>query len=771
MSLRLNMKAIPWLSVILLCAIGIFIYSNSFDCAFQFDDESYIVSNAAIKNIHNIENIWNALRQHTRFVAFYTFALNYHFHQLQVFGYHVVNLAIHILGSILVWWMVHLIFRTPRMKRERLTQHKQGIALLTSLLFLTHPIQTQAVTYISQRFTSLAAFFYLLTVCIYLKGRMASRPKTFLKSRYFAGLVLTIVLGMFTKEITITLPFALILIELCFFQSLSQRLPKNNLSLRHLFGSGRWIYFLCALGVLCIIPTLFRFKFHGIFIAEHISHSHDGDIMTWPTYVMSQFRVLMTYFKLLIFPIGQSLDYDFRLSQSFFETKTFLSFLVLVSILITAVKLFSRHILLAFGILWFFLTISVETFVPIRNIIFEHRVYLPSVGFCLVLSVGIFYFLNQPRKRIAASLVIILVLSYLTFQRNKVWKDDIVFWQDVISKVPNKARPFLNLGIGYLKHGQYDKAIEAYARALALNPDDPRTYNNRGLVYKAIGRYDLALDDYNQALVLDPKYVKAYSNRGLLFKAMRQYRLAFADYNKALSLNQYYANAYNNRGVIYGLVGEFDKAFVDFDNAIRINPDFSEVFNNRGNIYSRKKLFDLALQDYNKALKIDPFYVKAYNNRGIAYKGKKQFDLAMADFYRAIELNPKLVEAYFNRASTLTDLKKYQAALMEYDQVITLRPNYFKAYFQKAYVYSVLKNWDKALDSYNKVIEINPQAKEAYFHRAFIHKVKGQKNKAFDDLKVAQSLGIKVDQKYFQHLNKVMVKENNDISETVHARE
>jgi len=154
------------IKLIIFIGLGIAIYSNAFHSEWHFDDLGYILHNSDIRNIADIKAIWTAYPNSARFVPYYTFALNYHFHQYDVFGYHVVNVMIHLITALLVWWMATLILATPRLHATEVGQNQKGIAFFAALIFLVHPIQIQAVTYITQRFASLATLFYVLSICL-----------------------------------------------------------------------------------------------------------------------------------------------------------------------------------------------------------------------------------------------------------------------------------------------------------------------------------------------------------------------------------------------------------------------------------------------------------------------------------------------------------------------------------------------------------------------------------------------------------------------------
>ena len=229
-------------------AIGVIMYSNTLNNQFQFDDYLRIYNNTAINNIKNIDSIWNY--NNSRFIGYLSFALNYHFHHLNVFGYHVVNLLIHILTSFFVWWLATLILSTPEIRKTKISKHKRILAFGCGLLFLSHPLQTQAVTYIVQRLTSLAALFYLSSLSFYIQARLLQK-----KIRYLLFLISAIlaVLGIFTKEIVFTYPFSVLLVEIYFFFGI--RNIKAFFKNRNF-----WLSLIPFLSFLLILPYIFSFN-------------------------------------------------------------------------------------------------------------------------------------------------------------------------------------------------------------------------------------------------------------------------------------------------------------------------------------------------------------------------------------------------------------------------------------------------------------------------------------------------------------------------------
>src|SRR3989339_69162 len=542
--------------IIAICLVAVISYSNSFNGPFHFDDLPFIVENQTIRDIGDIGAIWKGvLPQHSRFVAFYTFALNYHFNKLDVFGYHVTNLVIHIISSLLVWWFVALLIDSPGINDERIVKNKHNISFFTALLFVCHPVQTQAVVYISQRFASLSTMFYLLALCMYLYGRsFRSRGKIV----WFVGSGLAALLSMFTKEIAITIPIMLLVIEIILLNP-QMSIKGHLLSMKR---NNRWIYCLLIFSFLLIIPQQFDFSIKSQLFSEKISNSHNGDVITFARYFVTQFRVVMTFIRLLFIPVNQNVDYDFALSKSIFEPAAFFSFLAFIMLFGFGIFYRYKDRLVSFGIFWVIVTF-LPNFIPRSDVIFEHKLYLISVGFCIVIVTMLFRSIKEPRNAIAILCILTIVYSKLTYQRNIVWGSELSLWEDIAKKSPKKWRVHYNLGSEYSILQKNEMALLSFNESLRLNPVNADSYNNRGNIYARTGMYEQALRNYNKAIELDSKNAKAYNNRGSIYRLEGQLDKALSDYNKAVELDENYSFAYFNRSMLFSIKGDYRNAYYD----------------------------------------------------------------------------------------------------------------------------------------------------------------------------------------------------------------
>ena len=365
--------------ILVILTAGVIAYSNSFDCSIHFDDKNIFDSSVA----RSSTTLGDWIRVFSgRPIGMLTFSINYHFHKFDVWGYHLVNLFIHLINALLVWWLTWITFSTPVMKDSPISRHRAIISFLTGLLFVTHPLATQSVTYIVQRFASLATLFYLLSLILFIRGRLWEGNKN-IAFFLFGSSIAAAVCGMLTKEIVFTLPFAIILYDYCFIKTSPWKLEVKDKSL-----------FFSLMMLAIFIFIFFRNFSLNLFDTVPPDQGYSYSI-SMREYLFTQFRVILTYIRLFILPFNQNLDYDYPLSTSFFQIRTFFSFLVLLGILLAGVLLFKKYRLISFGIFWFFLTLSVESsLIPIsQNVIFEHRTYLSGFRFfsCFYRSVFLLF--------------------------------------------------------------------------------------------------------------------------------------------------------------------------------------------------------------------------------------------------------------------------------------------------------------------------------------------------------------------------------------------
>jgi hypothetical protein len=358
------------IAIALIVGVALLAYSNTFHAPFQFDDVVNIIQNPNIQikvfSWDLIERlIKNTYKESIRVFSYFTLALNYYFGGFDVFGYHLVNLIIHIASGIFLYWFLLLTFNLPSLK-EKYGSISYRVALLTGLIFITHPIQTQSVTYIVQRMASMAGMFYLLSMVLYIKGRQtAARPRYF----YFGGAVLTYLLGVFSKENVAILPLFVALYEFYFLQNFDLS-PKGRKTLSGLVAA---LLILGAVG----------FVLWGQRYMNVIEEGYKFRAFTMWERVLTQFRVVLYYLTLLIYPNPSrlNLDYDFPISKTILVPPTTLISMVIVAGLIGySIWAAKKRPVISFCILWYFGNLVIESSIFPLEMVYEHRLYLPAVG-------------------------------------------------------------------------------------------------------------------------------------------------------------------------------------------------------------------------------------------------------------------------------------------------------------------------------------------------------------------------------------------------------
>ena len=589
------------LQVLLVIALGVVAYANTFNATFNFDDVANILGNPVVRSMDPFADPLAV--KGSRAVGDFTFAANYRLHGFDVLGYHLVNLAIHLVTALLVYALVLLICKTPYFSaddREGCRRLSGPIALFAALLFVAHPLQTQAVTYIVQRFTSLAAMFYLASMVFYIRARLGQGVPGGRGGAVFYYLLslAAALLAMKTKEIAFTLPFMIVLAEFMFF--------KGTLA-RRLVIVGAFVL------TLAVIPlTMLASAGGGQLLGRLLAVTKVQTEMPRIDYLFTQFRVVVTYLRLLFLPVGQNLDHDFPVSHSFWNPEVVLSFLLLSAILGLGVFFVYRsaadtsppttdrrpptafYRLIAFGIFWFFIALAVESsIIPIVDVMFEHRLYLPSVGLFIALATVLVLLADRlatrrPARAGAGFLLLLLLVGALTvatFRRNMVWADEVTLWEDVAAKSPDKSRPWNNLAYAYLKKHQPKKAIPALIRSIDISPGHPDAWNNIGIALTQLGsytdRYSPTYEMFDLGAAINSTYQNewfalGYNNLGLAYDSLGQIPESIDNFGKAIAMNPRLAVAYYNLGLAYVAMKDRQKATGQYEMLRTLNPPLAE---------------------------------------------------------------------------------------------------------------------------------------------------------------------------------------------------
>ena len=663
---RLRKYLAPFIIILfsILCA-----FLPAFDAPLVLDDISTIVDKPFIQEVDNF--FVPEVLTRPRPLADFSFALNYALHGQEPFGYHLVNVSIHFFNSCLVYlvvsWFLARVFRsTPSASPENSLGYKNKEqfwvcvgALTAALFFALHPLQTMGVTYIAQRYTSLAAFFCLLSVALYIAARNMFEPRSkqlgsendaheiqthnrhygyqviaaslLIACALFAG-----VLAFLSKQNAVMLPGLILLVEILVFT----RSRTNRI---------RVLAVACGFIVVFSVAVLY---IQGIFdqgfqlgqMLSHISHQsmETRQVSRW-VYLCTQFGVIVRYMAMTVVPVGQNIDHMHPFVSGFFDGFTPLYFLVLLAFVVFAAVLVRRRPLISLGIGWMFVALSVESgIIPIRDAMFEHRMYLPLFGPSLIFGYLVYLVgtkVQRPLLVLPAAACILLLLGGLTYARNQLWQNPVALWSDSVAKNPENDRAWNNLGKSELERGNIDQAEEYFQKALEINPDHPRAKGNLGYILYTRQEYEKALPYMRQAAYALPRSADFQYNLGVLYSELGKSKEAATYYRKALRLRPEYHQARRNLGVELARQGKLQEAAKTLDKVLEHEPENLQVLKNLSLIRLRSGQFSLAEDLLRRALEIRPKSPGLLTYLGIVLYEQGDYLQSRQQLMKALNLN------------------------------------------------------------------------------------------------------------------------------------
>jgi len=582
-----------WFIISLFIIITSIVYSNSFTVPFQFDDDQQILLRESNHSLHNFSNLSYWLNVNNRPVSTFTLVLNYVLHGENVFGYHLVNLIIHLLSGIILFFFLKLIFSLRGDKET-----SKWLPFVIALFFLIHPVQIQSVTYIVQRMTSLAGMFFILAVLFYARGRIVYLKNGLSKEAigYYVIAAVAGVMGTFSKQNAVVFPLAMLLTELFFIRDNNGRICK------------RYLVAVAAIGI--IISTIVLLIF-GI--------PRETKNITSIQYLATQMTIIPRYFQMMLLPFGLSIDHGVKVVKNIFDLKVIGGASFLIGILVFAFFQIKKRPLVSFGIFWIFIALIVESSIfPIRDVMFDQRMYLPLAGFLLSFWTLVFEFLFKKNKRFLSLLILaaLLGLSVWTYARNNVWQSNVKIWEDVTRKYPNYFRGWQGLGREYLVSGEKDasKIVYCYEKALEIEPNNLTVLNDLAANYLKIKEYPKAMNCCMKLIDCKVLAYKLNSFRilGIIYLETKQYDLAIKYLEKLVEIEYKDTAALQNLSGLYIQKGDYKKAIYYAEETLKVSPKEVIALLNIG--FSRINMgeSELSKKYILKALKIEP-----QNTRGL----------------------------------------------------------------------------------------------------------------------------------------------------------
>jgi len=505
-----------------LAALAVIAYLPSFNAWFFLDDFRIILENPALQNVFDPAAVWRF--SEPRFVASLSLAANYTLHGQAVFGYHLVNFLVHCLAAGALWLLLQALLRTPAVA-ERAQPWMRWIPWIAVAIFLLHPLQTQAVTYIVQRYSSMMAMFYLAALAAFAWGRLRGSWPLYGAA---AGLAL---LAMLSKQTAATLPLAAVLVELLFFRRLAAR-GVVLVAAAVVLGAA----------VLFWLLTLPAFDITGL--------TRETDQISRIDYLATQMEVLWRYIGLFLLLGEQRLEYAIAVAEGFGQPLTIALALGHAAFITAGFLAWRRAPLVAFGILFYYLAHAVESsFLPIIDVAFEHRTYLPNAGLALAAGTALGWLgatATRWRAGAVVTFAVVLVLAGVTWDRNRLWADQIEFLRAETRLSPESQRAWTSLGKELMREGRFREALGALEEAaeIAEHREDgrlrPPTILNMIFALHYLERHREAVelanntprDEFNQT-----EQAFYYEARGRAYFGLGDYQQAREDLTQSARLN------------------------------------------------------------------------------------------------------------------------------------------------------------------------------------------------------------------------------------------
>ena len=559
--------------LLLLLVVTFLVYFNSLSAPFYLDDHHSITENPTIQSFSNL--IEHRDYQIMRFIGHLSLAVNYALHETSVTGYHLFNLLVHFLTGLSIFFLLRALLNSPKITASE--NIKTYLPLLTALIFLLHPLHTQAITYIVQRHAALAALFYIFSLYCYVSARNNR------KLIFFIAAAIGMLLALLSKENTVTLPAAILMIEVLFYQNLD----RNKI----LLWSAGGIFSALVLGFIL-------FQFFGVSFAliDHYTHTQDTLHISRLEYFSTQMLVLWHYIKLFFIPTGLHLEYDLILQKSFFSFNVLLALLAHIAVIGASIIFAKKNPLIIFAVLFYYLAHSVESgVIPLRDYVFEHRSYLPDLGLSMLLAWALLYLMDNKLSKMMVIIIISLILlsfAYLTIQRNTQWADPVEFYLNETKMSPKKERVWAELGKIYMQQKNFDLALKSFGVALNIGREGetlnalPTTFLNTylALLYSKQFKKAVYFESIMPLAQMTPhdRSVYYYMHGNRLAKN-QQTEKAIQSFQKALENNPRNLNAKANMAALLIEKGQVQQGKLLINQVLQQNP-----MHKQANIYFKK---------------------------------------------------------------------------------------------------------------------------------------------------------------------------------------
>lgn len=673
------------LSYLIILSLVYLAYGNTLHHSFHFDDIPSILEKPWIRGLDKIPDFIFSITQ--RPLVILSFNINYAISEFEVWSYHIFNITLHLIVIFLIYRFSKLILSCTIQVNPPINNFLNQMPILAALLFALHPLNTQAVTYISSRSSIMATVFYLASI-IFLFKSLDKNKDIISKYLHIFSSVVFFLIGFLCKLIVISLPATLLAYHYYF---------RSNQNIKTWFNQKqKWFWGISGL----LISIILYKKIYGI---EFLRSSAVN--ITALDYFRTQIGIIpFEYFRKMLLPFNLSIDPNFQLITHWLSFTILSGIIVLAIYLAIWIKLSGvkkgsiKYAPEAFGLIWILITLSpTSSFVPLLDVEAEHRTYLPLVGFSIALSsilIRLKCFIAESIKLKNSyifnakylsklTMVCIILIPTLFFigvrERNKVWLNEVSLWTDAKQKAP-----FL-----------------------------PRPYNNLGEAYDKLGNYDRAIIEFNAALNLNPNYFFALSNLGNVYGKKKDYGKAIVYTEKALQVKSDYAPGHYNLAKALHLTGNPKQAIISYRSAIKYSPYFEEAFFNLAFLELELKQFSEAIINFNSFINMKPKNPRAHFGLGVAYSMAGKQKQAKGHYEKAIFYDPEFLSPYINLANLNMAEGKIEESKKLLMKVLSKNPDLAGAYKNLGLIFlqeNDLNNASKYFKGYLRLMPLAPDA-------------------------------------------------------------
>lgn len=649
----------------LIVVAGVLAYANSLRGPFVFDDPSSITTNPTVRRLWPL---WApltppqaAVTVQGRPVLNFSLALNYAIGGEAVRGYHVMNLAIHLGAALTLFGLVRRTLLLPTVS-PRCRAHALGLALTITLLWVAHPLQTQAVTYVIQRAESLMGLFYLLTLYCFVRGVNSPAP-----ARWLGLSILAAYFGMATKEVMVTAPVVVLFYDRAFVAG-NFRAAWRSRRTYYVGLASAWV----ILGWLVAGTGGNRGGAAGFDVG-----------VGWWDYALTQFVAIAHYLRLAVWP--QPLVFEYGTFWVEHAVNVLPAVGLVCALALAALVATWRKPALGFAGLFFFAILSVTSIVPgTTQMIVEHRMYLPLAAVLVFLVLGLHTVWPARRRWAIAPPVVALILT--TQARNDDYRTELRLWRDTVTKRPANALAREMHAQALERAGDPAAAIAEREAALRIFPGFAVAHCNLGDTLSRLGRIDEAIPHYEAALRGRPDYADAHNGLGSALAPAGRLPEAVEHFSRAIALFPEFAEArhnlsalHNNLGNAFARLGRLPEAERAFTAARRLAPENANYAFNFGNLLLRLGRLAEARTQFASAVSRQPAFSEARGNLGAVLLELREPAAARREFEALIALAPHLASAHLGLGEALYQLGEHTAARAAYGRALDLEPNFAAA--------------------------------------------------------------------------------------------